>query len=101
MPPSRYPTIADGTLVPDTAAAMGFPAIPGRPSPVNLSIRCSTTISDRTSTTRTPPAFSTAVPKVKRSLPQLVVKVDADGNEVAGVKSPLQRRRSAPTPGGT
>ena len=27
--------------------------------------------------------------KVKRSLPQLVVKVDADGNEVAGVKSPL------------
>ncbi len=28
--------------------------------------------------------------KVKRSLPQLVVKVDADGNEVAGVKSPLQ-----------
>ena len=32
----------------------------------------------------------TAAPKVKRSLPQLVVKVDADGNEVAGVKSPLQ-----------
>ena len=31
-----------------------------------------------------------APPKVKRSLPQLVVKVDADGNEVAGVKSPLQ-----------
>ena len=27
--------------------------------------------------------------KIKRSLPQLAVKVDADGNEVAGVKSPL------------
>ena len=27
--------------------------------------------------------------KIKRSLPQLVVKVDADGNEVAGIKSPL------------
>ena len=27
---------------------------------------------------------------VKQVLPQLVVKVDADGNEVAGVKSPLQ-----------
>ena len=36
--------------------------------------------------------FLNAVPKVKRSLPQLVVKVDADGNEVAaaGIKSPLQ-----------
>src|SRR4029077_13543199 len=31
-----------------------------------------------------------AAPKIKRSLPQLAVKVDADGNEVAGVKSPLQ-----------
>jgi hypothetical protein len=31
-----------------------------------------------------------AAPKVKRSLPQLVVKIDADGNEVAGIKSPLQ-----------
>jgi Alpha/beta hydrolase domain len=28
--------------------------------------------------------------KIARSLPQLVVKVDADGNEVAGVKSPLE-----------
>jgi hypothetical protein len=27
--------------------------------------------------------------KIKRSLPQLVVKVDADGNEMAGIKSPL------------
>ena len=34
MPPSRYPTIADGTLVPDTAAAMGFPQHSrARPSP--------------------------------------------------------------------
>ena len=30
MPASRYPTIADGTLVPNTDAAMGFPAIPGQ-----------------------------------------------------------------------
>ena len=45
--------------------------------------------------------------KVKRSLPQVVVKVDADGNEVAGVKSPLlaaphrpakKRRRDWSTP---
>jgi hypothetical protein len=31
----------------------------------------------------------TAVPAVEREFPQLVVKVDADGNEVAGLKSPL------------
>jgi catechol 2,3-dioxygenase-like lactoylglutathione lyase family enzyme len=30
------------------------------------------------------------VPTVKQTLPQLVPKVDMDGNEVAGVKSPLQ-----------
>ena len=34
--------------------------------------------------------FLTKLPKVKQALPQLVAKVDADGNEIAGVKSPLQ-----------
>ena len=33
MPPGKYPRVADGTLVPPTSAAMGFPKIPGRPSP--------------------------------------------------------------------
>ena len=36
MPPSSYPTIAAGTLVQDTVAAMGFPNIPGKPSPEHL-----------------------------------------------------------------
>ena len=91
MPPSRYPTIADGTLVPDTVAAMGFPGIPGDRHP---STRDASAARLRS---RTPVQLSGrlrrshgAVPKVKRSLPQLVVKVDADGNEVAGIKSPLQ-----------
>ena len=65
-----------------------FRRFPGDLSPVHA-VRCSTTIWAPGSTTRTPPAFSTRRPKIKRSLPQLVVKVDADGNEVAGVKSPL------------
>ena len=34
--------------------------------------------------------FLTKPPHVKQALPQLVPKVDADGNEIAGVKSPLQ-----------
>src|SRR5262245_20510974 len=90
MPPSRYPKIADGMLVPDTIAAMGFPKIPGTPSPehqvhplLDYELGSSFNYQDAS-------GFLTAVPRVKQSLPQLVVKVDADGNEVAGIKSPLQ-----------
>ena len=90
MPPSRYPTIADGTLVQDTIAAMGFPRIPGRPSPENLVHPLLDYDLGPHFNYQDASGFLTAVPKVKRSLPQLVVKVDADGNEVAGIKSPLQ-----------
>jgi hypothetical protein len=89
MPKSTYPTIADGTLVKNTVAAMGFPAIPGAPSPEGLQyplidydlgphfryLDQSGVLSKR--------------PQVKATLPQLVVKVDADGNEAAGIRSPL------------
>ena len=90
MPPSRYPTIADGTLVQDTVAAMGFPGIPGRPSPENLVHPLLDYDLGPHFNYQDASGVLTAVPKVKRSLPQLVVKVDADGNEVAGIKSPLQ-----------
>ena len=87
MPPSRYPTIADGTLVPDTVAVKAFPAIPGRPAPVirpllDYDLGPGFNYLDASGVLHAPV-------KVKRSLPQVVVKVDADGNEVAGVKSPL------------
>jgi hypothetical protein len=90
MPPSRYPTIADGTLVQDTAAAMGFPRIPGKPSPENLVHPLLDYDLGRQFNYQDASGSLTTVPKVKRSLPQLVVKVDTDGNEVAGIKSPLQ-----------
>jgi hypothetical protein len=35
-PPSRYPRLDRGELVPATSAAMGFPAIPGMPLPDNM-----------------------------------------------------------------
>jgi Alpha/beta hydrolase domain len=87
MPPSRYPTIADGTLVPDTVVTLGFPRIPGRPSPVirpllDYDLGPEFNYQDASGVLETPV-------KITRSLPQFVVKVDADGNEVAGVKSPL------------
>jgi hypothetical protein len=90
MPPSKYPTIADGTLVKNTAAAMGFPNIPGKPSPehiqhplLNYALGPNYKYQDES-------GYWTAVPTIKGVLPQLVPKVDADGNEVAGVKSPLE-----------
>jgi hypothetical protein len=90
MPPSRYPTIADGTLVRDTADGLRFPNIPARPSPVNLVHPLLDYDLGSHFNYQDASGVLTAAPKVKRSLPQLVVKVDGDGNEVAGVKSPLQ-----------
>ena len=96
MPASRYPKISDGTLVPDTNAAMGFPRIPGKPMPEGMqrplivySLGSHFNYTDGS-------GYLTAVPAVEREFPQLVAKVDADGNEVAGLKSPL-----AMTPLGT
>ena len=89
MPASRYPKVADGTLVQNTNAAMGFPRIPGKPMPEHLqrpligySVGSHFTYKDGS-------GYLTAVPAVEKEFPQLVVKVDADGNEVAGLKSPL------------
>jgi hypothetical protein len=90
MPPSSYPTIANGTLVKNTNAAMGFPNIPGKPSPENIQYSLLDYSLAPTFNYRDQSGYWTKAPSVKQVLPQLVVKVDADGNEVAGVKSPLQ-----------
>ena len=89
MPESKYPTLADGTLVRNTNAAMGFPAIPGKPMPegvqfplVDYDLGSQFRYADQS-------GVLTKVPVAKGTLPQLVVRVDADGNEVAGIKSPL------------
>jgi len=90
MPESKYPTIADGTLVKNTNAAMGFPAIPRVPMPegvqyplVDYDLGPHFRYADQSGVVTKPPI-------AKGTLPQLVVRVDADGNEVAGIKSPLQ-----------
>jgi hypothetical protein len=89
-PPSRYPRIADGTLVAATPAATGFPAIPGvgfgDVNPVlEYDFGTSLDYNDLTGViTRQPPT-------VKRVLPTLVPAVDRDGNERAGVASVLHQ----------
>ena len=91
MPPSRYPTIADGVLVEDTIAAMGFPKIPGRPSPEHLAHPLLDYDLGPHFKYQDASGFLAGAPKLKQSLPQRVVRVDADGNEVFGIKSPLQQ----------
>lgn len=82
-PPSVYPTLADGTLVP--RSQLKFPKIPGvdvprAPSgPLRLELG---------------PSFASSgiatiePPRVGEPFPVLLPQVDADGNDVAGLRSP-------------
>lgn len=80
-PPSRYPRVADGTLVaPLPAVAFGFPRIPG------------VQYFDRISDLHVKD-FSVQPPRLvpgKRYV-VLVPKVDADGNDIGGVHSTLRQ----------
>uniref|UniRef100_UPI003B3B5E2C alpha/beta hydrolase domain-containing protein n=1 Tax=Sphingomonas sp. TaxID=28214 RepID=UPI003B3B5E2C len=86
-PPSRYPTLAQGDLVPPTARAMGWPAIPGAPTPegkLNSFLDYDFGpdfhyVDVSGAITRQPPAV--------RELPSRVPRVNADGNETAGIPS--------------
>jgi hypothetical protein len=70
-PPSRHPRLADGTLVPRDK--LEFPAIPGVKWP-----------------SRVPGGFRSDVPGPDAPLAFMVSKVDADGNEIAGIRLPEQ-----------
>ena len=91
-PPSAYPRVTDGTLVPASSASMGWPNIPGAPSPdgvmnpvLHYDFGAGFRHDDSSGVmTRVPPAIVGVVPT-------LAVKVDADGNEVAGLRSLLHR----------
>jgi hypothetical protein len=89
-PPSRYPRLDRGDLVPPTQAATGFPIIPGQPLPDGVIVP----LNDYDFG----PGFRNAdesgivtiqPPTVRQILPMLVPRVDADGNETAGVRSVL------------
>jgi hypothetical protein len=87
-PRSKYPTLADGTLVADTKAAVGFPDIPGvsmrdhqgRPQ-FDLDFGPGLKHDDVSGVLTKQP------PDLKAVIPAFVARVDADGNEVSGVPS--------------
>jgi hypothetical protein len=89
-PASAYPRVSDGTLVPATAASMGWPAIPNAPTPdgvvnpvLDYDFGPGYRYNDGSG------AATTVPPVIKRVIPTLVPGVDADGNETAGVRSLL------------
>ncbi len=89
-PPSRYPTLAQGQLA--QPAKLGFPSIPGAPSPVGLvnavedyDFGTDLNYNDLSG------AITRMPPSIRQTIRTLVPKVDADGNDVAGVASVLRQ----------
>ncbi len=91
-PASRYPLLSHGDLVKATAAATGFPSIPGVPSPDGLvnslldyDFGPDFKYNDLSGLiTKWPPA-------IKQVIPTLVPRVNKDGNDEVGVPSVLHQ----------
>jgi hypothetical protein len=91
-PPSAYPRVADGTLVDANSAAMGWPAIPNTPKPdgvmnpvLDYDYGPDYRYNDNSG------VITNVPPGIKRAIATPAPKVDADGNEIAGVRSLLLR----------
>lgn len=82
-PPGRYPRIGDKTLVP--IASLAFPALPGVQKPLEpyKAYRVFYGLDFASKG-----IISVDPPETNASYPMLVPQVDADGNELAGVKMP-------------
>ena len=94
MPPSAYPRLADGTLVPATKTTMGFPNIPAIPNDAPNGLVNSMNDYDLGSTfiyNDMSGVISREPPFVKQVIPTYVVKTNSDGNEIAGVPSILHQ----------
>lgn len=91
-PPSVYPRLAAGDLVAPNGAAMGFPAIPGAPRPDGvLNPFTIQAFGPRFRAQDITGIMDLAPPRVSGAWPQRVPRVDADGNETAGVASVQHR----------
>jgi hypothetical protein len=81
-PPSRYPHIADGTLVP--LEKLHFPAISGLPPPATASQGWDLDFGPNWRAG----ILSKQPPTVGGTYPTLVPQVDADGNDLGGIRLP-------------
>jgi len=91
-PPSVFPTIADGTLVAPNDASLGYQKIPGLPSTNGvMNYMLDYDYGPQFNYLDGSGVVTNVPPPVKQVIPTLAVKVDADGNEIAGLRSVLQR----------
>ena len=87
-PPSRYPTLADGMLVPPRAT--GFPDIPGvRRVDINPVLEYD--FGPRFNHADLSGVIVREPPPVRRVMPMLVPRVNEDGNETSGIGSVLHQ----------
>jgi hypothetical protein len=91
-PPSQYPRLDRGELAAPTQAAIGFPAIPGMPLPDGiLNPLYDYDFGPRFNYNDVSGVIAAQPPPVRQILPSLAPRVDADGNEIAGVASALHQ----------
>jgi hypothetical protein len=89
-PPSAYPRVTDGTLVPANAKAMNWPSIPGAPKPDNvINVLMDYDYGPDFRYNDQSGVMTNVVPPIRQIIPTLAAKVDEDGNEIAGLKSVL------------
>jgi hypothetical protein len=87
-PPSRYPTLAAGNLITPEAYDKAFPQIPGVPRPAYDPLY-QYDFGKGFNTADMSGAMSIVPPRIVKTIPQLVPRIDADGNEMDGIRSPL------------
>jgi hypothetical protein len=91
-PPSQYPRLDQHQLVRPQHRTIGFPTIPGAPLPGNLlNPFLDYDLGDEFNYQDLSGIIAAQPPIIKRTLPIVVPKTDADGNETSGVASPLHQ----------
>jgi hypothetical protein len=87
-PPSKYPLLSAGNLITPEAYAKAFPQVPGQPRPA-YSPLYQYDFGKGFNTPDMTGAIGTTPPRIVKTIPQLMPRADADGNELDGVRSPL------------
>jgi alpha/beta hydrolase family protein len=91
-PPSVYPRLSGGTLVASTKEAMGFPDLPGKPTPTGMAIGLMDyDFGPELNYNDFSGVITKQPPGIKRTIPALMPRVNADGNEVVGAASVLHQ----------
>jgi hypothetical protein len=89
-PPSLYPTLAAHDLITHEEHDALFPVIPGTQRPVYAPLNQYDFSHDPHFSPRDMSgALSEVPPRLVKTIPLLVTRVDSDGNETAGIRSPL------------